>query len=403
MDTRYTAKRRLTRDDYTIGIVYARSVEMHAILTMLDEEHESLQLPKADENEYILGRIGPHNIIVVGPPRGEQGKVAISTVVTQIRFSFWNVRIGLLVGVGDGVPRDGHDVRLGDVVVSAPEKGPAVVQYDLGVWSTDGFIEVTRALGSPPPQLLSLVNKVEDRYQRLMEGEESFFTRHLKRFEHFPDLKDTYRRPNLPDLLFPPDFLHEAGKDCILHHEDYQLIRYPQERWRDIEIHHSTILSGDSTMSCGRRRDELSAQHHNALCFETEAAGLMDIFPCLVIRGICGYADSHRNEEWQGYAAATAAAYAREILCNMAERVSGELELSSAERQNAIERRELEERIEFLRLLYFTGNNHPEISMESAYINTYEWIEDTTKYRDRKSPGGEKLLITGKETKGSQH
>jgi hypothetical protein len=40
----------------------------------------------------------------------------------------------------------------------------------------------------------------------------------------------------------------------------------------------------------------------------------MDSFPCLVIRGICDYADSHKNKIWQPYAAATAAAYAKELL-----------------------------------------------------------------------------------------
>lgn len=40
----------------------------------------------------------------------------------------------------------------------------------------------------------------------------------------------------------------------------------------------------------------------------------MDSFPCLVIRGICDYADSHKNKMWQPYAAATAAAYAKELL-----------------------------------------------------------------------------------------
>jgi hypothetical protein len=42
--------------------------------------------------------------------------------------------------------------------------------------------------------------------------------------------------------------------------------------------------------------------------------GLMDSFPCLVIRGICDYADSHKNKVWQPYAAATAASYAKELL-----------------------------------------------------------------------------------------
>jgi hypothetical protein len=45
-----------------------------------------------------------------------------------------------------------------------------------------------------------------------------------------------------------------------------------------------------------------------------EAAGLMNTFPCVVIRGLCDYADSHKNKQWQEYAAATAAAYAKELL-----------------------------------------------------------------------------------------
>jgi nucleoside phosphorylase len=45
-----------------------------------------------------------------------------------------------------------------------------------------------------------------------------------------------------------------------------------------------------------------------------EAAGLMDNFPCLVIRGICDYADSHKNKRWQAYAALAAAACAKELL-----------------------------------------------------------------------------------------
>jgi hypothetical protein len=45
-----------------------------------------------------------------------------------------------------------------------------------------------------------------------------------------------------------------------------------------------------------------------------EAAGLMDNFPCLVIRGICDYSDTHKKKNWQPYAAATAAAYAKELL-----------------------------------------------------------------------------------------
>lgn len=60
-------------------------------------------------------------------------------------------------------------------------------------------------------------------------------------------------------------------------------------------------------------RDKMS-EEHNVLCFEMEAAGLSNDFPCVVIRRICDYSDSHKNDEWQGYAAATAASYVKELL-----------------------------------------------------------------------------------------
>jgi hypothetical protein len=36
--------------------------------------------------------------------------------------SFPNIKIGLMVGIGGGVPTK-HDIRLGDIIVSSPENG----------------------------------------------------------------------------------------------------------------------------------------------------------------------------------------------------------------------------------------------------------------------------------------
>ena len=66
-------------------------------------------------------------------------------------------------------------------------------------------------------------------------------------------------------------------------------------------------------MKHGTARDEI-AKKEDVNCFEMEAAGLMDNFPCPVIRVICDYADSHKNKRWQPYAAATAAAVAKALL-----------------------------------------------------------------------------------------
>jgi nucleoside phosphorylase len=81
-------------------------------------------------------------------------------------------------------------------------------------------------------------------------------------------------------------------------------------------IHYGLIASANRLMKDALVRDRLVAEM-DVLCFEMEAAGSMNHFPCLVIRGICDYSDSHKNKEWQGYAAMAAAAYAKDLLCRI--------------------------------------------------------------------------------------
>ena len=50
------------------------------------------------------------------------------------------------------------------------------------------------------------------------------------------------------------------------------------------------------------------------LCFEMEATGLINHFPCLVIYNICNYVDSHKNKEWQGYVVIMVATYVKDLL-----------------------------------------------------------------------------------------
>jgi nucleoside phosphorylase len=317
-------KIQLTADAYTVGLIYVKTIEMNAVTVMLDEVHESIPLRHGDDNEYTLGKIGKHNVAIAGPPRGAQGKVVIADFVGRIRLTFKNIQMGLLVGIGGGVPHlPKKDVRLGDVVVGAPETGPAVVQYDLAKQLTDGT-KVDRTLNKPPPLLLRVVDKVDNNYQTA-EEEEQNFTTHLKRFAKLPRMKDLYKRPSLPDRLFQANYVHEDGTQCSSHDQQYEVERPNRNLPGQIQVHYSTILSGDLVMKSGETRDQLSAKFYNGLCFEMEAAGLMDVFPCLVIRGICDYSDSHKNNDWQEYAAAAAAAYAREILLTMTERLVGDL------------------------------------------------------------------------------
>src|SRR6266536_6165600 len=63
----------------------------------------------------------------------------------------------------------------------------------------------------------------------------------------------------------------------------------------------------------GAIRDRLRREL-DILYFEMKTAGLIDSFPCLVIREICDYADLYKNKRWQAYTTITAAAYTKELL-----------------------------------------------------------------------------------------
>ncbi|CZR37581.1 uncharacterized protein FPRO_02158 [Fusarium proliferatum ET1] len=78
-------------------------------------------------------------------------------------------------------------------------------------------------------------------------------------------------------------------------------------------VHFGLMASGNSVMKSGEDRDRIAVQE-GVIGFEMEGAGVWDSFPCIVIKGACDYADSHKDKGWQRYAAATAAACTKAFL-----------------------------------------------------------------------------------------
>jgi nucleoside phosphorylase len=302
--------RQLRREEYTVGWVCALPVELAAAQEMLDEEHQDLERDPADndENLYALGSIGGHNVAIVCLPAGRIGNNPAAAVSAQMRATFKAIRFGLMVGIGGGVPSAEADVRLGDVVVSQPHQIFAgVVQYDVGKTRPSGF-ERTGSLNSPPQVLLSAVAKVRANELR-GRSQLSTHVSKLERIAKFQRLKAG------PDVLFEAAYDHVGGHTCDQCRVDRHKVRQPRgSEEEEVVVHYGTIASGNQVMRSAAERDQLSAELGGVLCFEMEAAGLMNSFPCLVIRGICDYADSHKNKRWQPYAAATAAACAKEVL-----------------------------------------------------------------------------------------
>ncbi|KAF3922286.1 hypothetical protein ABW20_dc0106438 [Dactylellina cionopaga] len=276
---------------YTVGWICAIQTEYVAARSFLDERYELESIPTNDNNHYTLGRIHKHNVVIVILPNGEYGLSSATAVLKDLLRSFPNIRIGLMVGIGGGAPSRKHDIRLGDIVVSTPRDGNGgVFQYDFGKTIQGQKFKPTGYLNPPPISLLTAISGLET---------------------------------NQPGGSVPkPEPTHhsEDEESCVTICGDgpSKLVQRSERKKEDNPaIHYGLVASANQVMKDATLRDRLAAEK-DVLCFEMEAAGLMNHFPCLVIRGICDYSDSHKNKEWQGYAAMAAAAYAKDLLYQIA-------------------------------------------------------------------------------------
>lgn len=302
-------------NDYTVGWICAISTEYVAAQAFLDEKHEGPEyVSPNDNNDYTLGKIGKHNVVIAVLPGGEYGIASAATVARDILHSFPNVRIGLMVGIGGGAPSQKHDIRLGDIVVSVPQDGKGgVFQYDFGKTIQNQRFDTTGFLSQPPTVLLTAINGLQAQYEIDGHQLEEAINNVL---EKKPRLSKKYKRPDIStDRLFKPEAAHNSSctTDCV-HDPSNLVLRSARGNEEDNPaIHYGLIASANQLMKDALVRDRITAEM-DILCFEMEAAGLMNHFPCLVIRGICDYSDTHKNKEWQGYAAMAAAAYAKDLL-----------------------------------------------------------------------------------------
>ncbi|PLN78804.1 purine and uridine phosphorylase [Aspergillus taichungensis] len=300
---------------YTIGWICSLRAGYVAAQELLDEEHEEpAVVAPNDTNNYTLGQIGRNNVVITVLPEDHAGTASAATVAAKLLNSFPNVQIGVSVGIGGGVPSEEHDIRLGDVVVSAPRNGKGgVLQYDFGKQIQGQGFHQTLFLNQPPTTLRTAVIGVCAQYRRrghrITETIKEIMDRNTR-------LLPEYGRPEpSADRLFKADVIHDprgCAEYCMKMSSSVIPRRERMEFDENPAIHYGLVASGNRSIQDALLRDQL-ARENDVLCFENDAAGLMNTFPCLVIRGICDYADSHRSKEWQGYAAMVAAVYAKDL------------------------------------------------------------------------------------------
>ena len=297
-------------EDITVAIFCALSYESVAVKYSLDEEFECR--PKTigpRKYVYSFGRIRDHKIVITRPH--QMGTVKAAQCAATVSQQFPNVRFALMVGIGAGIPSK-YDIRLGDIAVSIPrDNHPGVVEYDFGKYELDGKFVLKGSLDKPPPVLISADGSLEE--------DEMMKRSPLRRILRNITKQPGYARPNSGDVLFNPTF-HNTNKEddcsgCEVSTEKKIILRAERDQKPGQPVvYRGLILSGGGVIKNPTDRDYLRRGQNDAICFEMEAAGIMDEIPCLVVRGICDYADTHKQDGWHYYAAAVAAAYSKAIL-----------------------------------------------------------------------------------------
>jgi nucleoside phosphorylase len=324
---------------YSVGWICTLAQEFAAAKAMLDEEYGAPESRDVgDRNVYSLGRLGTHNVVIACLPAGVPGATPAVTVAADMQRTFKCLRFGLLVGVGSGAPSTDDDIRLGDVVVSRPsvdsggviqfERAPHHIDVGGSSSSSSRFVR-SQCVNAPPTVLLTAQSSLET--ENLLRGSRigDFLA---EAAEKYPRMKSQFAAPlarragsrddnggdecDDADKLFEASYVHQSGNvsnGACAQCDGRRLVQRPARESSGPLVHYGVIASSDVVIECGVTRDA-AKKALGVLCFEREAAGLMNNFPCLVIRGIADYADTHKSKTWQGYAAAAAAACAKELL-----------------------------------------------------------------------------------------
>ncbi|RYP67309.1 hypothetical protein DL771_007327 [Monosporascus sp. 5C6A] len=308
-------RRPATRFDFAIAVICALPLEADAVDALFDYHWDDDGPPydkaPGDPNAYSTGAVGRHNVVLAHMPG--MGKANAAAVAVNCRTSFPNIKLAVVVGICGVAPfgPDGDEIVLGDIIIS-----DGVIQYDLGRQLPDCFVRkdtLLDSLGRPNAEIRALLAKLKGVRGRKMLRDK--IADYLDALGSESELAAQY--PGIAhDRLFEATYRHVSEgmlcEECGCNGRLVSRRRLAQDSPRPA-VHFSLIASGDTVMKSGVQRDAIARQE-GIVGFEMEGAGVWDIFPCVVIKGACDYADSHKTKAWQRYAAAAAAACMKAFL-----------------------------------------------------------------------------------------
>ncbi|KAI1387926.1 purine and uridine phosphorylase [Hypoxylon trugodes] len=300
----------LRPENYSILWIAPLEIEAQAALLMLDHRHDGkFPVDRGDDYVFQAGDMCGHNVVIATLPAGQEyGTGSAAAIASQAKKFFPSLWFGLLVGVAAGLPdlaRDPpRDIRLGDVLVGIPDvDSSGTIAYDLGRDDGDDELELLRQ-GHILAQTVPVVRSAIGSIKLDSPAEAAVFLKYYENMKNERRSNVTFLDPGQDrDKLFQLD---NDGTEHIVHRE-------PRPDTQRTLVWYGPIGSGEKLMKNAKRRDQLRDKY-GIIGLEMEAAGVMNRIPVGVVRGVCGYADNHKNWDWQPYASAMAAAYAKAIL-----------------------------------------------------------------------------------------
>ncbi|WZH40899.1 uncharacterized protein QYS62_001837 [Fusarium acuminatum] len=243
------------------------------------------------------------------------GKVNAATVASNCGKSFPGIKLALVVGICGVVPfgLTNDEIVLGDVIISN-----GVIQYDFGRQLPGHFVRkdtLSDVPGRPNLEIRGVLAKLKAlRHRRQLSAKIADYLDVLRQDR---DLHAEYPG-STEDRLFEASYRHtDYQKSCEQLGCNGGLVSRTRLQIAEVSplpaVHFGLMASGDAVMKSGEDRDRIAAAE-GIIAFEMEGAGVWDSFPCIIIKGACDYADSHKSKAWQRYAAATAAACAKAFL-----------------------------------------------------------------------------------------
>jgi nucleoside phosphorylase len=305
------------RCGFEIAVICALTLEADAIEALFDHHWDDDGPPfdkeRGDPNAYSTGVIGRFNVVLAYMPG--MGKVNAATVASNCGKSFPGIKLALVVGICGVVPfgLTNDEIVLGDVIISN-----GVIQYDFGRQLPGHFVRkdtLSDVPGRPNLEIRGVLAKLKAlRHRRQLSAKIADYLDVLRQDR---DLHAEYPG-STEDRLFEASYRHtDYQKSCEQLGCNGGLVSRTRLQIAEVSplpaVHFGLMASGDVVMKSGEDRDRIAAAE-GIIAFEMEGAGVWDSFPCIIIKGACDYADSHKSKAWQRYAAATAAACAKAFL-----------------------------------------------------------------------------------------